>query len=162
MNFSIMATGAAAMLSAISVGGSFYESLVVDSAWPQNPTLIQPKEGGLRRVRFWIPAHVSLEIILIISICFNWTFREVRLLLFLALACHGVMRVWSFVDLIPRALAFERMDASSISGQAAKAWTSRSLVRLPLAVAAALLTLAALVVTSGHLCHSADGPPSPG
>jgi hypothetical protein len=150
MMIPFLSTCAVAILSAIGAGGCLYESLVIDSAWPKNPTLIQPKHGGVRRVRFWIPAHVSLEIILITSIAFNWAFHEVRFWLLLALACHGVMRIWSFADLIPRALAFEDMDASSITDHAAKAWTSRSLIRFPFSLATVGLAFAAVVVSSRH------------
>jgi hypothetical protein len=40
------------------------------------------------------------------------------------------MRIWSAFDFIPKALAFERADA--VSESAARAWTRRSLWRLPL------------------------------
>jgi hypothetical protein len=42
------------------------------------------------------------------------------------------MRIWSAFDFIPKALAFERADASAIGERAARSWTRRSLWRLPL------------------------------
>jgi len=42
------------------------------------------------------------------------------------------MRIWSFMDFVPKALAFERAESESIDAAAAGAWTRRSLLRLPL------------------------------
>ncbi len=52
------------------------------------------------------------------------------------------MRIWSAFDFIPKALAFERADAESISETDARNWTRRSLQRLPLD----LITCAAMLV----------------
>src|SRR4051812_48525080 len=38
-----------------SLGGGLYEFLVVDPAWPKRPGIIQPRNGGVSRARFWIP-----------------------------------------------------------------------------------------------------------
>lgn len=42
------------------------------------------------------------------------------------------MRLWSAVDLIPKALAFERADPATIEPNAARRWSRCSLRRLPL------------------------------
>ena len=42
------------------------------------------------------------------------------------------MRIWSAFDFIPKALAFERADPATIGEGAARAWTRRSRLRLPL------------------------------
>jgi hypothetical protein len=55
-------------LALVSLGGAFYEFLVVDPFWPRRPDLIQPWRGGISRRRFWIPAHVSFELLLIASL----------------------------------------------------------------------------------------------
>jgi hypothetical protein len=56
----------AAALAVISLGGGLYEFLVVDPFWPRRPDLIQPARGGVSRRRFWIPAHISFELSLIV------------------------------------------------------------------------------------------------
>ena len=51
-------------LSAV-LGGGMYEHLVIDPSWPKRPDLIQPKRGGVRRGRFWLPAHLLFEVLLL-------------------------------------------------------------------------------------------------
>src|SRR5688572_31089591 len=120
----------ACALALVSLGGGLYEFLVVDPSWPRKPDLIQPDRGGISRRRFWIPAHIAFELLLTVSLVVAWSHTEVRTWLLVALASHAVMRIWSAFDFIPKALAFERAEA--ISETAARAWTRRSLWRLPL------------------------------
>ena len=63
MSFGLVALACA--LAFVSLGGGCYEFLVVDPCWPRRPDLIQPARGGVSRRRFWIPAHVAFEMILI-------------------------------------------------------------------------------------------------
>jgi hypothetical protein len=120
----------ACALALVSLGGGLYEFLVVDPFWPRRPELIQPDRGGISRRRFWIPAHMAFELLLIVSLVVAWSQAEVRTWLLVALASHAAMRIWSAFDFIPKALAFER--AGAVSESAARAWTRRSLWRLPL------------------------------
>jgi len=120
MMLGLLSTGIVTFLTAVGIGGALYEHSVVDSAWPRNPVLIQPAKLGLRRVRFWVPAHTALEIALLGAIVLNWQLPVVRNLLLAAFACHAFMRVWSFADLIPKVLAFERSDAAAIDASAAR------------------------------------------
>lgn len=113
-------------LALVSLGGAFYEFLVVDPFWPTRPDLIQPDRGGISRRRFWIPAHVTFELLLIASLVANWSYHSVRTPLLIALGSHAVMRIWSAFDFIPKALAFERADAATITKDAARRWTRRS------------------------------------
>jgi len=56
------------------------------------------------------------------------------------------MRVWSLVDFVPKALAFEKADPATVDEASAVRWTRRSLLRLPLDLvtcAAMLMALAA-------------------
>src|SRR4051812_4018179 len=144
MTFPLLMASLAALLSAIGVGGAFYEALVIDTAWPKNPSLIQPQRGGVLRTRFWIPAHVALELTLIAAIALNWSSSHARFFLLSAFACQAMMRIWSFMDFIPKALAFERIPPESVSESAARTWTARSLMRLPLALATTALAFAAV------------------
>lgn len=128
METSTLAIVLATAMALISLGGGLYEFCVVDPFWPRKPEIIQPGRGGISRRRFWIPAHVAFELALIVSLVSSWSQNEVRAWLLLALASHAAMRIWS--AFIPKALAFERAEA--ISESAARAWTRRSLWRLPL------------------------------
>lgn len=125
-----MIVALAAALALISLGGGFYEILVVDPFWPKRPDLIQPAHGGISRRRFWIVAHVAFELLLIASLVWSWSQPEVRNSLLVALASHAVMRIWSGFDFIPKALAFERAEPGTITEAAARAWTARSRLRL--------------------------------
>jgi hypothetical protein len=136
----------AAALALVSLGGGFYEILVVDPFWPRRPDLIQPNRGGISRRRFWIPAHVVFEIVLIAALIWSRSQAAVSNPLVVALTSHAVMRLWSAVDLIPKALAFER--AETVTEAAAWAWTGRSWLRLPLDFVTCAATLLALVAAA--------------
>ena len=135
----IMAVAAA--LACASVGGGLYEFSVVDPFWPKRPDLVQPARGGISRKRFWIAIHVAFEVVLIAALVWTWSQPAARTCLLVALASHAVMRLWSAVDFIPKALAFEKAEPVTISEAAARAWTARSRLRLPLD----LLTCGALL-----------------
>ncbi len=122
----------AAALALASVGGGLYEFTVVDPFWPKRPDLVQPTRGGISRKRFWISIHAAFEVTLIVALILAWSQPAVRDGLLVALAAHAVMRLWSGVDFIPKALAFEKADPTTVSEAAARAWTRRSRLRLPL------------------------------
>jgi hypothetical protein len=136
----IIVAVAAAQASA-SVGGGLYEFSVVDPFWPKRPDLVQPARGGISRKRFWIAIHVAFEVVLIAALVSAWSQPAVRTCLLVALASHAVMRLWSAFDFIPKALAFEKAEPGAITEAAARAWTARSRLRLPLD----LLTCGALL-----------------
>jgi hypothetical protein len=144
----LIAVAFAAALACASVGGGLYEFLVVDPFWPRRPDLIQPARGGISRKRFWIAIHVVFEVVLIAAIAWSWSQPAVRNALLVALASHAVMRVWSGFDFIPKALAFERAEPGSVSEAAARAWTGRSRLRLPLDLVTCGATLWALAETA--------------
>jgi hypothetical protein len=115
----------------VSAGG-LYEVRVIDPAWPRRPDLIQPDRGGVSRRRFWLPAHVAFELVLIVALIVARRQPTVWAWLWLGLGSHAAMRLWSAFDFIPKALAFERADPAAISEQAARGWTRRSRLRLSL------------------------------
>lgn len=138
----------ASALALISLGGGLYEVSVVDPAWPRRPDLIQPDRGGISRRRFWIPAHTAFEAVLILSLIACWHDPDARLWLLVALCSHTAMRIWSAVNFIPRALAFERADPATIAEDAARRWTHWSRLRLPLDVATCLAMLMSFAAAS--------------
>ena len=129
---SLVLVALACSLALISLGGGLYEYLVLDPVWPRRPDIIQPGAGGVLRRRFWIPVHVAFELTLIASLIAFWSEPAVRLPLLIAAASHAVMRLWSAFDFIPKALAFEQADPATIAEDAARAWTRRSRLRMPL------------------------------
>jgi hypothetical protein len=134
------------MAACVSLGGGLYEFLVVDPYWPKRPGIIQSRNGGISRARFWIPAHTVFEVLLIATLIAVWGDADVRAAVLVALLSHAVMRVWSLVDFVPKALAFEKADPATVDEASAVRWTRRSLRRLPLDLvtcAAMLMALAA-------------------
>jgi len=143
----ILAVAFVTALALVSLGGGLYEFSVVDPFWPRRPELVQPARGGISRKRFWIPAHVAFELALIVSLVAGWPHPAVRAWLLTALASHATMRIWSAFDFIPKALAFERANPSAITEATARAWTRRSLLRLPLDLVTCAATLLAFAAT---------------
>jgi hypothetical protein len=132
MSVAFTLTVAAECFALMLVGGGFYEVLVVDPFWPKRPDLIQPDRGGISRRRFWMPVHTAFELTVISALVAAWPAPVVRSCLWVALISHAVARIWSFLDFIPKAIAFERVDPSSITEVSARKWTHRSVFRLPL------------------------------
>src|SRR6476659_329703 len=122
----------AAALASASVGGGLYEFTVVDPFWPKRPDLVQPARGGISRKRFWISIHVAFEMALIAALVWWWPQPAVRSCLLVALARRAVMRLWSAFDGSRKALAVEKAAPGESSEAAARAWTARSRLRLPL------------------------------
>jgi hypothetical protein len=127
-----------------TLGGGLYEYLVIDPYWPKRPGIIQSRNGGVSRARFWIPAHVVFEALLVVSLIAAWNDAGVRAALLVALVSHAAMRMWSLVDFVPKALAFEKTDPAKVDEAAAVLWTRRSLLRLPLDLITCAAMLAAL------------------
>ena len=131
----------ATLAACATLGGGLYEYLVVDPAWPKRPGIIQPRNGGVSRARFWVPVHAVLELLLIVSLVSAWGHVGARTALLVALVTHAVARVWSLTDFIPKAVAFERADPAQVDEASALRWTRRRLLRLPLE----LITCAAML-----------------
>jgi hypothetical protein len=135
---------ATTLMACVSLGGGLYEFLAVDPYWPRRPGIIQPTRGGISRRRFWIPAHIGFEVLLVVSLIVAWGNSDVRASLLVALASHVVMRVWSLIDFVPKAVAFEKADPAAVDEASAVRWTRRSLARLPLDLITCAAMLAAL------------------
>ncbi len=144
----LLTVALATALALASVGGGLYEFMVVDPFWPKRPDLIQPSRGGISRKRFWITIHVAFEVLLIAALVWSWLQPAVRSWLLVALASHAIMRIWSGFDFIPKALAFERAEPGTVSEAAARAWTRRSRLRLPLDLVTCGAMLSALVAAA--------------
>jgi hypothetical protein len=140
--------GVVAFLACASLGGSIYEHLVLDPVWPNRPGIIQSQHGGVSRRRFWIPVHSAFEVVLIAAVVITWGHPDVRTPMLIALASHLVMRVWSLVDFIPKAVAFEKTDPATVERADATRWTRRSLLRMPLDVVTCVAALAGLVAAA--------------
>jgi hypothetical protein len=132
------------LAACVSLGGGLYECLVIDPCWPKRPGIIQSRNGGVSRARFWILAHILFEVLLIVTLVVSWSDADVRVALLVAFVSHAVMRVWSLVDFVPKAVTFEKADPSTVDEAAALRWTRRSRLRLPLDLITCAAMLAAL------------------
>jgi len=139
----MVSVGLACALALVGLGGGLYEFSVIDPAWPRRPDVIQPARGGVSRRWFWIPAHVAFELALVAALVLAWSSIEVRGWLGTAVVSHVAMRLWSAVDFIPKALAFERAEPAAVDEAAARRWTRRSRFRMPLDVVTCVAMLAA-------------------
>ncbi len=91
--------------------------------------------------------HSAFETVLLASLVLAWSMPEVRVTPLVALVSHAVLRVWSFADFIPEALAFERAEPWSVETPKALSWGRRSLGRLPLAVLTCVACLTAFAMS---------------
>jgi hypothetical protein len=78
------------LAACVTLGGGLYEFLVIDPAWPKRPGIIQPRNGGVSRARFWLPAHLVFEVLLIVTLVVAWGEADVRIALLVALVSHAV------------------------------------------------------------------------
>ena len=90
----------------------------------------------------------AFELALVASLIAAWGRPGMRLPLLVGFASHLAMRVWSFLDFIPKALAFESADPATVNERSARQWIRRSLGRLPLDVVTCGAMLAALVAAA--------------
>jgi hypothetical protein len=81
---------------------------------------------------------------LVVTLVVAWGDADVRIALLVALVGHAALRVWSLVDFVPKAVAFDKADPASVDEAAAVRWTRRSLFRLPLDLITCGAMLAAL------------------
>ncbi len=137
---------ATTLAACIALGGALYEALVVDPYWPRRPGIIQSRNGGIARVRFWLPAPVIFEVLLVVTLIVTWGDSAIGVALLVALVSHAVMRLWALFDLIPQAAEFERKDPADVDEAAAVRWTRRNLLRVPLLLVTSGAMLAALAL----------------
>jgi hypothetical protein len=137
---------AATLAACVALGGAIYEVLVVDPYWPKRPGIIQSQNGGISRVRFWLPAPVLFEVLLVVALVLTWGDAQVGVALLVALLSHAAMRLWALFDLIPKGAEFERNDPADVDEAAAVKWTRRNMLRIPLLLVTSCAMLTALAL----------------
>jgi len=142
----VILLAATTLASCIALGGAVYEVLVVDPYWPRRPGIIQSRNGGIARVRFWLPAPIVFEVLLVITLVLTWGGSAVGVALLVALLSHAAMRLWALFDLIPKAADFERNDPADVDEAAARRWTRRNMLRVPLLLITSCAMLTALAL----------------
>lgn len=137
---------ATSLAACVALGGAVYEALVVDPYWPKRPGIIQSQNGGISRARFWLPAPVVFEVLLVVTLVVTWGDAGIGTALLVALLSHAAMRLWALLDLLPKAADFERGDPVDVDEAAAVRWTRRNMLRIPLLLVTACAMLAALAL----------------
>ncbi|MDG4665695.1 hypothetical protein [Mycobacterium sp. 236(2023)] len=137
---------ATTLAACVALGGALYEVLVVDPFWPKRPGIIQSRNGGISRVRFWLPAPVIFEVLLVVTLIVTWGDSDVGAALLVALVSHAAMRLWALFDLIPKGAEFERKDPADVDEAAAVKWTRRNIIRVPMLLVTSCAMLAALAL----------------
>src|SRR5690606_31174087 len=66
------------VLLVLSLGGSLYEHLVLDTVWIDNPSVIRGASGGATRTYFWIPMHGAITLALVAALAATWKHRPAR------------------------------------------------------------------------------------
>lgn len=135
------------LLSCVALGGAIYEAVVVDPYWPKRPGIVQPRNGGIARRWFWLPVSAAVDVLLLVSLVAVWSDGDARTALLIAVVAHLVVQVWSVLDHIPAARAFERDDPAHVDEAAAVRWTRRSWLRLPFGLVTCAALLVALAVS---------------
>ncbi|KUI23993.1 hypothetical protein AU196_09560 [Mycobacterium sp. IS-1742] len=129
-----------ALSACVVFGGALYEALAVDPFWPRRPGIVQARNGGIARHRFWTPAYTAFEVLLVVSLVAAWADPAVRTAPLVAAGGHAVARGWALLDSPP-----EAADPAGVDEAAAVAWTRRGLLRLPLELIACGSLLIALM-----------------
>ncbi|MBB2990841.1 hypothetical protein FHR72_002314 [Mycolicibacterium iranicum] len=140
----IILIAATTLAACTALGGAVYEVVVVDPSWPRRPGIIQSQNGGISRVRFWLPVPVIFEVLLVVTLVLTWGDGGVGTALLVALVSHAAMRLWALFDLIPRGAEFERKNPGDVDEAAALRWTRRNMLRVPLLLVTSCAMLAAL------------------
>jgi hypothetical protein len=137
---------ATALALCVLFGATLYETVVLDPRWPARPGIVQPRNGGVSRRRFWLPVPPIADVLLVLSLVCAWADTAVRAALLMAVVAHAVARVWWLAHLGPRAAVVERTDPADVDETDARRWTRAALARLPLLAVAASAALAALAM----------------
>lgn len=148
MPIDVVLAAAVVLVACANLGAGAYESIVLDPVWPHRPAIVAARLGGVSRKRFWVPAHTVLEVLLVVALIAAWGDGRVRTALLVALASHAIVRAWALLDLIPKAVAFEKQDPATVDTGIAVRWTRRSLLRLPFDAVTCVAALVALVLAA--------------
>jgi hypothetical protein len=132
---------AAVFVLVLEMGGSLYEHLVVDTAWVDNPRLVQSARGGIDRKLFWIPIHGALTLALMGAIIATWSERAARIRVWIGAGLYAAMRIWTFAYFVPFVAEVEALDVDVLSPsmvEASRTWIRLSMLRFPLVLGAAV------------------------
>jgi hypothetical protein len=110
---------ACVLVSGMDLGGSFYEGALIVPVWSAAPPatlgLIQPKNGGINLIHFWVPIHTLFTILILTALALCWKDQPRKKLILGALASYAVMRIWTFAYFIPEIAAFTEMATNGPS-----------------------------------------------
>jgi hypothetical protein len=124
----------ALVATAFLTGGGWYEQGVLDSAWPKQPAIVRPAEGGANRKLFWVPANIFAVVALLAALWASWPAPGARYAAFVAIGFYAVINavtVWFFA---PAVLQVEKNGVAANDPTSIR-WVRLSRWRTPLSLA---------------------------
>ena len=139
----------AALIFALTVtaaltGAAIYEQSVLDPVWPRNPSLVRPREGGVHRKPFWVPANIAGILSLVFAVWAGWPVPSVRNATLLAAGLFLVIIVATAIYFVPGVLRVENTPVPP-NDPASLAWVRHTHWRLPFALGANISLAVAIV-----------------
>jgi hypothetical protein len=149
----------------LMTGASLWETMVFVPVWASgNPATLTVLEGdaGLNSAALWVIVHSLFEIILLLTLVFNWKTKSRRTALVLLGILYTVIRAWTVFYFAPSFLDFQRLSshppiASSLIAQTLL-WEKLNYVRT--ALVAALNIAMLLYVNRVFLSEESNSSPA--
>jgi hypothetical protein len=143
-------------------GASLWETVVFVPVWASgNPATLTVLEGnaGLDSTILWLVVHSLFEIILLLTLVFNWKTKSRRAPLLLLGILYAVIRIWTVLYFAPSFLDFQKLSsrpeiASSLIARTVL-WEKLNYVRTGLVVA---LNISMLLYVNRTLLFVRKGP----
>lgn len=131
-------TYAALVVCCLHIGASFYEHVVINTAWAYNPLVIETQQSGVDRSLFWVPLQLCAAFGLAVALIAGWYDRIARRWLLLAALSYAAASIWMFACWVPvHALVERRSELLLAELESARLWL----------IASVLSTLLVLIAT---------------
>jgi hypothetical protein len=120
---------AALVVCCLHIGASFYEHVVINTAWTYNPLVIESEQSGVDRSLFWVPIQVCAALSLTVALFAGWYDRTARRWLLFAALSYVAACLWMFVCWVPvRAVVEKRSELLLAELQSARIWLMASVL----------------------------------
>jgi hypothetical protein len=114
-------------------GAGWYEQAVLDTAWPSNPEIVRPAEGGASRKLFWVPANILGAATLLAAIWASWPEPAARAAALVAIGFSVAINAVTIVFFAPAVLRVEKEGVAANDPSSVR-WVRLSRWRTPLAL----------------------------
>lgn len=146
----------------LELGGALYEGIVVASQWSAAPPVslaILQGPFGLPLSNFWIPVHMTAQVLIVAVIILCWKDNRRRKLVLVVTGLYLLLRVPTFLYFIPELEAFTNTPAEGAFSQELKSradlWVNLSTVRTLIIASVYVLCWTALGIFRQQKNHQA-------